>query len=144
MTPSILLLTNHAVPSSADAIAKFLMMLCMPPPSPTYTVLPLDIVCINANAHATKAEHLNAGYNLRVSVAVCEDLGGPGAGPGPAGRGSAAWAGKKPTCVFAPCALLCLCWEIVLVAFTAPPLDLPSNTQLLQRMTMMMKMMMRR
>ena len=106
MTPSILLLTNHAVPSSADAIAKFLMMLCMPP-TPTYTVLPLDIVCINANAHATKAEHLNAGYNLRVSVAVCEDLGGPGAGPGPAGRGSAAWAGKKPTCVFAPCALLC-------------------------------------
>ena len=40
-------------------------------------------------------------------MAGCEDLGGPGAGPGPAGRGSAAWAGKKPTCVFAPCALLC-------------------------------------
>ena len=102
MTPSILLLTNHAVPSSADAIAKFLMMLCMPPPSPTYTVLPLDIVCINANAHATKAEHLNAGYNLRVLVAGCEDLGGPGAGPGPAGGAARPGRVKSPLVFLRP------------------------------------------
>ena len=76
-------------------------------------------------------------------MAGCEDLGGPGAGPGPAGGAARPGRVKSPLVFLRPVLRSALlCWEIVLVAFTAPPLDLHSNTKLLQRMMLMMMVMM--
>ena len=60
--------------------------------------------CLMPDAHTTKAEHLNqnAGYNLRVLVAGCEDLGGPGAGPGLAGGAARPGRVKSPLVFLRP------------------------------------------